>query len=103
MRTKHLHYDAASIKSRIAPHDFYLREQVLDRFKSNSRRWAEAGLCPFHDDSSAGSFWIHLEDGAYKCFSCNAKGYDIITFTMTKYGLSFYEALTQLANEWGVC
>lgn len=102
MRTRHFHYDAASIKSRIAPHDFYLRAQLLDRFKDKSRGWAEAGLCPFHDDNSAGSFWIHLESGAYKCFSCNAIGGNVIAFTMAKYGLTFYEALIQLTNEWGV-
>src|SRR5262245_6824023 len=103
MKTRYHRHDAASIKSMIDPYDFYLKEQFLDRFKGKSRGWAEAGLCPFHDDSSAGSFWIHQESGAYNCFSCGAKGGDIITFTMTKHGVSFYEALAQLANEWGVC
>lgn len=102
MRTRYRCFDAASIKSGINPYDFYLREQALDHFKSRSRGWAEAGLCPFHDDSSAGSFWIHLESGAFKCFSCDSKGGDIISFTMMKYNLPFYEALTQLANEWEV-
>lgn len=102
MKTRHYRYDSSSIKSKIAPHDFYLKEQFLDRFKSKSRGWAEAGLCPFHHDNSAGSFWIHLEEGAYKCFSCNAKGQDIIAYTMVKHNLSFCEALTQIANEWGV-
>ena len=102
MRTRHLHYDVATIKLKIAPLHFYLKEQVLDHFKRKSRGWVEAGLCPFHEDSSAGSFWIHLESGAYKCFSCSVKGGDIIAFTMTKYRLSFYEVLVQLANEWEV-
>jgi DNA primase len=102
MRTNHRHHDAASIKSGIIPYDFYLREQALDHFKGRSRGWAEAGLCPFHDDSSTGSFWIHLESGAFKCFSCSAKGGDIIAFIRIKYDLSFYKALAQLANEWGV-
>ena len=103
MKTGHRRYETALIKSKIAPYDFYLREQFLDRFKNRSREWVEAGLCPFHEDSSAGSFWIHLESGAYKCFSCSAKGGDIIAFTMAKNSLSFYDALAQLANEWGVC
>ena len=80
----------------------YLREQGIDRFKSQSHEWVEAGLCPFHEDRSAGSFWIRLENGAYNCFSCGAKGGDIIAFTMEKHRLTFYEALLQLANEWGV-
>lgn len=103
MKGGHRRYDAKSVKSEITPHDFYLKEQCLDRFKSKSRGWAEAGLCPFHEDNSSGSFWIHLEDGAYKCFSCNAKGMDIIAYTMVKYNLPFYEALIQMANEWGIC
>lgn len=102
MRTKHRSYDAASIKSWINSYDFYLKEQTLERFKSKSGRWAEAGLCPFHDDSSTGSFWINLESGAFNCFSCSAKGGDIIAFTMAKYSLLFYEALIQLAHEWEV-
>lgn len=95
-------YKAPSIKSRIDPYDFYLKEQNLDRFKNKSRGWAEAGLCLFHDDRFSGSFRVNLENGAYRCFSCDAKGGNIIAFTMAKYRLSFYEALKQLANEWGV-
>lgn len=102
MRTSHRRYEALSIKSRIDPYDFYLKEQSLDRFKNKLCGWAEAGLCPFHDDRSSGSFRVDLESGAYRCFSCDAKGGDIIAFTMAKYSLPFYEALKQLANEWGV-
>lgn len=102
MRKEYHRYEAASIKSRIAPYDFYLREQGIDHFKGKSYGWAEAGLCPFHDDNSAGSFWIHLENGAYKCFSCGAKGGDVVTFIMKKYDLMFSEALVQLVNEWGM-
>ena len=101
MRT-HRRLDAASIMAAITPYDYYLREQSLDRFKGKSRGWVEAGLCPFHDDHSSGSFWIHLESGAYKCFSCGAKGGDIIAFTMEKHGMTFYEAMKQVANEWGM-
>lgn len=102
MKTNFRRINIASVKAGIIPYDFYLREQSLDCLKSKSRGWAECGLCPFHDDKSAGSFWINLQNGAYKCFSCDAKGGDIISFTMEKYGLSFREALTQIANEWGV-
>lgn len=79
-----------------------MKEQLLDRFKNKSGGWANAGLCPFHNDNSAGSFRVHLENSAYRCFSCGVKGGDIIAFTMAKHDLSFYEALIQLANEWGV-
>lgn len=101
MTSSYRRYEASSVKSGIDPHDFYLKEQSLDRFKNKSRGWAEAGLCPFHEDRASGSFRVNLESGAYKCFSCDAKGSNIIAFTMAKYGLSFYETLKQLAHEWG--
>lgn len=102
MRSRHQHLDVDSIKETIDPHDFYLREQGLHRFGYRSGKWALAGLCPFHDDTSAGSFKVNLQMGAYTCFSCGAKGGDIINFTQKKYGLSFKEALQKLQYEWRV-
>jgi len=74
MRSRHRGLDSATIKNRILPHNFYLKEQSLDRFKAKSGGWVEAGLCPFHKDTNAGSFRINLENGAFICFSCGAKG-----------------------------
>ena len=93
--------DASQLKERINPIDFYSHEgqEVATQGKDS---WKLAGLCPFHADRNAGSFYIHSGNGAFRCFSCDAKGGDVITFTMAKYDLSFYEALKQLANEWGV-
>lgn len=91
---------AAHIKERIHPVDFYNLEQ--GQVHKYQGKWAEAGLCPFHDDGSPGSFFINLHNGAYKCFSCNAKGGDIIEFVMQKYELSFKDALEWLANEGGL-
>lgn len=102
MRIQRHRLDADSIKNKITPYDFYLREQALDRFRSKSMQWAQAGLCPFHNDTTAGSFRINLQNGAYKCFSCGAKGYDILAFTKEKYNLSFAEVLEHVANEWGL-
>lgn len=94
--------DAAALKRAILPYDFYMREQGLHRFGCRSGKWAVAGLCPFHDDGSAGSFKVNLESGAYKCFSCGATGGDIISFTQTRCDISFKEAMEKLRNEWGV-
>ena len=44
MTPSYRRYEAPSIKSRIDPYDFYLKEQTLDRFKNKSYEWAEAGL-----------------------------------------------------------
>lgn len=94
--------DTATLKRAIPPYDFYMREQGLYRFGCRSGKWAVAGLCPFHDDGSAGSFKINLETGAYTCFSCGAKGGDIISFTQARSGISFKEAMEKLRSEWGV-
>lgn len=100
---KHYKLNALLIREAIAPHDFYLKEMNIHEFGNKSGNWAVAGLCPFHEDRSAGSFKVNVESGSFICFSCGAKGSNIIVFIMSKYGLSFYEALKLLAKEWGVC
>ncbi|MBS0637343.1 MAG: hypothetical protein JSS12_07515 [Verrucomicrobia bacterium] len=95
-------WDSENIKINISPYDFYIKEQSLTRFGTRSKSWAIAGLCPFHNDHSAGSFKVNLENGAFACFSCGAKGGDIISFTQYKYQLTFWQALERLAYEWRV-
>ena len=58
--------------------------------------WRDWGLCPFHDDNH------DLDEGAYVCFSCGAKGSDIVDYTMARDGIDFQTALRKLAREWGV-
>ena len=99
---KNPYLDAEDIKRNILPYDFYINEQDLSRFGVRSQSWVVAGLCPFHDDHSPGSFKINLENGAFVCFSCGAKGGDIISFTQHKHQLSFRQALERLAREWRV-
>jgi DNA primase len=85
-------YSLDHLKRSIQPYEFYLREQGHSK----------AGLCPFHNDRNAGSFYFDIETGAYTCFSCGKKGGDIISFTQNKYDLNFKEALSKLRKEWGV-
>ena len=100
MKSYERHLDAAKIKEWITPYDFYMREQDLHRYGHKSGQWAVAGLCPFHDDRTMGSFKVNHDSGAFICFSCGVKGGDIITYTQKKYELSFREALEKLQNEW---
>lgn len=91
------------IKERIDPLYFY--ETYLEGSKISSKAnkgWRQAGLCPFHEDKQTGSFYIHQDTGAFKCFSCNAKGGDIITFLRQRDGISFMEALRVLEKERGI-
>lgn len=93
--------DAHQIKERIDATDFYTYEG--QEFALGGRNhWKQAGLCPFHDDRQAGSFYIHDEQGAFKCFSCEAKGGDIIAFIQMKYQMSFLDAINKLKSDWRV-
>lgn len=101
---KHQGYklNASSIKDAINPHDFYLRELNLCKLGYRSQSWATCGLCPFHADTKEGSFKVNLTTGAFRCWSCGAKGGDIIAFIQKRYNLEFRETLQKLCNDWGV-
>ena len=92
--------DVDYIKRCINPADFYryeLPDAIIRRYG-----WNGGGLCPFHSDSTAGSFRINAATGAFKCYSCGTKGGDIISFKMALNGLNFIDALTMLADDWGL-
>jgi DNA primase len=94
-----LYINASQVKERINPGDFYSHEgqEVVARGKGS---WKLAGLCPFHSDRHAGSFYIHSDNGAFRCFACDAKGGDIISFVQKKYEMSFREAIEKLKSDW---
>ncbi len=91
---------ASKIKDNISPLDYY--SMHIEKFKprNNGDKWIMSGLCPFHADKSPGSFGINRDTGAFKCFSCRAKGGDLISFHSKKYGLDFKGALKDLG---GIC
>jgi len=92
--------DHNRIKQEISPLDFFNNE--LQRDNLYNHEWNNGGLCPFHNDGKPGSFHVNVKSGGYKCFSCGAKGGDVIAFTMDVYGLSFPEALAKLSEDWEV-
>lgn len=55
------------------------------------------GLCPFHSEKTP-SFTVNAERQIYYCFGCHATG-NLIHFVMEQEGLSFPEAVRQLADE----
>jgi hypothetical protein len=71
---------------------FYQRE--LGTLGRPSRGWAPA-LCCFHKDHRP-SLSINLTTGGYFCFSCGAKGGDVIAFVRLRYSLDFPGALRYL-------
>lgn len=58
------------------------------------------GLCPFHGEKTP-SFNVSPERQTYHCFGCG-KGGDVFSFLMEIEGLTFPEALEQLAHRVGV-
>ncbi|HEX6959090.1 MAG TPA: DNA primase [Ferrovibrio sp.] len=58
------------------------------------------GLCPFHNEKTP-SFTVNDDKGFFHCFGCGAHG-DVIGFAMRSSGLSFPEAVEQLAQEAGL-
>lgn len=58
------------------------------------------GLCPFHDERTP-SFYLHPLKG-YKCFGCNAKGSDAISFVMDFEKKTFPEAVAFIAALSGI-
>jgi DNA primase len=58
------------------------------------------GLCPFHNEKTP-SFMVSDEKQIFHCFGCGEGG-DIFTFVMKYEGLSFAEAVKNLAERCGV-
>lgn len=71
--------------------------EVVDLRRSGARY---LGLCPFHGEKTP-SFSVHPGHQFYYCFGCGATG-DVFSFIMKHQGLSFPEALENLARRYGV-
>jgi DNA primase len=66
--------------------------------KKTGNAWK--GLCPFHGERTP-SFSVSQEKRAYYCFGCQAKG-DVFRFICEMKGLTFIEAIKELANRAGI-
>ena len=76
-------------------------EEVIADFiplkKKGQNLWA---CCPFHHENTP-SFSVSPAKGFYKCFGCDAAG-DAITFIQQINGSTFIEAITDLAQRYGI-
>ncbi len=66
--------------------------------RRNGRSWT--GLCPFHTEKTA-SFHVVPEKQIFHCFGCGASG-DAFTFLQKMRGLSFMDAVRELAGGAGI-
>lgn len=88
------------IKQAISIQAYYKKHLKGGLGKTTGNGWHRwNGLCPFHADRKAGSFYLNIENGAFKCFSCGAKGGDVFSFHQKLYNKSFVEALKDLGSE----
>ncbi len=86
-----------NLKASLSPEAYYATNLKGTWGKPTGNGWHRwSGLCPFHQDRRAGSFVINRTTGAFKCFSCDAGGGDIIDFHMKFNHMHFTEALSQL-------
>lgn len=58
------------------------------------------GLCPFHNERTP-SFSVNRRKNFCYCFSCH-KGGSPVNFIMEKEGVSYHDALLQLAKKYGI-
>jgi DNA primase len=88
------------IRARVPISDVVGRKVTWDKRKSNPGRGDYWACCPFHGEKTP-SFHADNRRGRYHCFGCGASG-DHFTFLVEQEGLSFPEAVAQLAAEAGL-
>ncbi len=88
------------IRARVPISQVVGRAVQWDRRKSNPGRGDYWACCPFHSEKTP-SFHADDRKGYYYCFGCHAKG-DHFSFLTEKMGMSFAEAVEQLAAEAGL-
>jgi hypothetical protein len=82
------------------PAAMYYPSQIPTMPETDRAGWVDGGLCPFHEDRHRGNFRVNRDTGAFCCFACESKGGDLIAFHQRLYGLSFPEALQDLAGRY---
>ena len=81
-------------------HRFTLSDVVGKKVKLVRRGREYTGLCPFHNEKTP-SFTVNDQKGFYHCFGCGQHG-SVLDFVMETEGLSFPEAVEQLAGQAGM-
>jgi DNA primase len=88
------------IRARLPISQVVARRVTWDKRKTNPGRGDYWACCPFHGEKTP-SFHADNRKGRYHCFGCGASG-DHFRFLVEAEGLSFPEAVTQLAAEAGI-
>jgi phage/plasmid primase-like uncharacterized protein len=70
-------------------------EKEFGGLRRASRDWARTS-CPFHQGSNKTAFSVNLQTGGFFCFSCGAKGGDLVDYVMQRDSLDFKRAAQSL-------
>ncbi len=74
--------------------------EIISEFVQLKRRGRNyLGLCPFHSEKTP-SFTVSPDKQIFRCFGCG-KGGNVITFLMELEGISFFDAISRLAENTG--
>jgi DNA primase len=73
---------------------------IGERVRLERRGQSHLGLCPFHKEKTP-SFHVNAEKGFFYCFGCQAGG-NVISFVQQVDGLTFPEAVRELAERAGI-
>ena len=83
------------LRARITLSSVIMRTEKLVK---KGREWT--ACCPFHDEKTP-SFYVNDQKQFYHCFGCGAHG-DVISWMTEQRGLSFIDAIKELAAEAGM-
>ncbi|MFC3099381.1 DNA primase [Altererythrobacter lauratis] len=83
------------LRARVTLSSVIMRTVKLTRA---GREWK--ACCPFHQEKSP-SFYVNDQKGFYHCFGCQAHG-DVISWMTDQRGLSFMDAVKELAAQAGM-
>lgn len=87
------------LKDRIL-HESDIVDVIGDYVDLKKRGTNFLGLCPFHSEKTP-SFTVSQEKGIFKCFGCGKAG-NSASFLMEHTGMTFPEALKELAKKAGI-
>ncbi len=88
------------IRDRVSIADYAGRRLTWNKQKTRPSAGDYWACCPFHQEKSA-SFHVLDGKGIFNCFGCGEKG-DLFTLAMKLEGLSFPEAVEQMAERAGM-
>lgn len=70
---------------------------IKHNHKINNKSWIPI-LCPYHNDKSLGSAFVHTTTGAFNCYSCKTSS-SLVKMVQDFKGLTYQETLSYIGAE----